>query len=172
MCSEPDKWSRGSHVSSLGVRKDTSPDEELKIIVFSPSIVLHYINEVLLLVSLGHLKYVHTGVYRSLLLTRGDLTHTVSTHGRRRLTQRFPTRIIRGSPAPFAFATFSRLRFFHSSSSEGWNFFFRKTKKQSNFHFPNLINYHQQTLQYQQLVDSRDGLFNSWLIRKSPYNSW
>ncbi len=35
--------------------------------------------------------------------------------------------------------------------------------------FPNLINYHQQTLQYQQLVDSTDGLINSWLIRKSPY---
>jgi hypothetical protein len=26
-----------------------------------------------------------------------------------------------------------------------------------------------QTLQYQQLVDSTDGLINSWLIRKSPY---
>jgi hypothetical protein len=35
--------------------------------------------------------------------------------------------------------------------------------------FPNLINYHQQTLQYQQLVDSTDGLINSWLIRKSPH---
>jgi hypothetical protein len=35
--------------------------------------------------------------------------------------------------------------------------------------FPNLINYHQQTLQYQQLVDTTDGLINSWLIRKSPY---
>ena len=49
----------------LGVRKATSPDEELKIIVCSPSFVLHYINEVLRLVSLGHLKYVHTGVYHS-----------------------------------------------------------------------------------------------------------
>ena len=36
--------------------------------------------------------------------------------------------------------------------------------------FSNLINYHQQTLQYQQLVDSTDvSLINSWLIRKSPY---
>jgi hypothetical protein len=34
----------------VGVRKTTSPDEELKIIVFSPSFVLHYINEVLSLV--------------------------------------------------------------------------------------------------------------------------
>ena len=40
---------------------------------------------------------------------------------------------------------------------------------QSNPHciyrFPNVINYHQQTLQYQQ----HDGLINSWLISKSPY---
>ena len=49
----------------LGVRKTTSPDEEFKIIVLSPSFVLHYINEVLKLVSLGRLKYVHTGVYHS-----------------------------------------------------------------------------------------------------------
>jgi hypothetical protein len=34
-------------VSSLGVRKTTPPDEEFKIIVFSSSFVLHYINEVL-----------------------------------------------------------------------------------------------------------------------------
>ena len=31
----------------LGVRKATPPDEEFKIIVFGPSFVLHYINEVL-----------------------------------------------------------------------------------------------------------------------------
>ncbi len=49
----------------LGVRKDTSPDEELKIIVFSPSFVLDLIDEVLCLVPLGHLKYVHIGVYHS-----------------------------------------------------------------------------------------------------------
>jgi hypothetical protein len=51
----------------LGVRKTMTPDVELKIIVFSPSFVLHFINEVILLVSLGHLKYVHTGttVYHS-----------------------------------------------------------------------------------------------------------
>ena len=48
----------------LGVRKATSPDEEFKIIVFSPSFVLNYINEVLRLVSLGRLKYVHTGTVR------------------------------------------------------------------------------------------------------------
>jgi hypothetical protein len=30
-----------------GVRKVTPPDDELKIIVFSPSVHLHYINEVL-----------------------------------------------------------------------------------------------------------------------------
>jgi hypothetical protein len=49
----------------LGVRKATPPDEELKIIVFIPSFVLHLINAVLRLVPLGRLKYVHTGVYRS-----------------------------------------------------------------------------------------------------------
>ena len=49
----------------LGVRKATPPDEELKIIVFSPSFVLHLINEVLRLVPLGHLEYVHTGAYLS-----------------------------------------------------------------------------------------------------------
>ena len=37
----------------LGVRKATPHDEELKIIVFSPSFVLHLINEVLRLVPLG-----------------------------------------------------------------------------------------------------------------------
>ncbi len=83
----------------LGVRKTTTPDEELKIIVFSPAFVLHYINEVLRLVSLGHLKYVHTGAYHSWLRTCGALTHTLSTRGRRRLTQRFPTHIISDSPA-------------------------------------------------------------------------
>ena len=49
----------------LGVRKTTPPDEELKIIVFSPSFVLHYIDEVLRLVPLGRLKYDHTGAYHS-----------------------------------------------------------------------------------------------------------
>jgi hypothetical protein len=49
----------------LGVRKTTSTDEELKIIVFSPSFVLHYINEVLRFVPLGLLKYVQTGEYHS-----------------------------------------------------------------------------------------------------------
>ncbi len=38
---------------------------ELKIIVFSPSFVLHLINEELRIVPLGHLKYVHTGAYNS-----------------------------------------------------------------------------------------------------------
>ncbi len=65
----------------LGVRKTTTSDEEFKIIVFSPSFVLHYINEVLWLVSLGHLKYVHTGVYHSWFHTCGGLTHTLSTPG-------------------------------------------------------------------------------------------
>ncbi len=49
----------------LGVRKATPPDEELKIIVFSPSFVLHLIEEVFQFVPLGLLKYVHTGVYHS-----------------------------------------------------------------------------------------------------------
>jgi hypothetical protein len=59
----------------VGVRKATTPDEELKIIVFVPSFVLHLINEV------------HTSV------------------------NIFATRIIQDSPAPFAFATLSRIRF-------------------------------------------------------------
>ena len=49
----------------LGVRKSTSTDEELKIIPFSPSFVLHLINEVLWFVALGRLEYVHTGAYGS-----------------------------------------------------------------------------------------------------------
>ena len=49
----------------LGVRKATTPDEEFKIIVFSPSFVLHYINEELRLVSIERLIHVHTGVYHS-----------------------------------------------------------------------------------------------------------
>ena len=95
-----------------GVRKTTSPDEEFKIIVFSPSFVLHYINEVLRLVFPGRLKDVripvcHIDAYHS---TCGLLTHTLSTHGLRLLTQRFPTRIIiRDSPTPFAFVTLSRV---------------------------------------------------------------
>ena len=81
----------------VGVRKATSPDEELKIIVFFPSFVLHLINDVLRIVPLGHLKYVHTGAYLSWLHTRR----------RRRVTQRFPTHIIRDSPAHFVFLTSS-----------------------------------------------------------------
>jgi hypothetical protein len=40
--------------------------------------------------------------------------------------------------------------------------------------FPNLINYHQQTLHYQQLVDITDGLIISWLTSKNPemIRSW
>ena len=34
-----------------------------------------------------------------------------------------------------------------------------------------LINYHQQTLQCQQLVDSHDGLINCWLISKSSLST-
>ncbi len=71
-----------------GVRKTTPPDEEFKIFVFSPSFVLHYINEVLCLVFPGHLKDVrivvcHIAVYH---ITCGLLTHTLSTHGLRLLT--------------------------------------------------------------------------------------
>jgi hypothetical protein len=43
----PSITSTSGRLHSLGVRKTTSPDEELKIIVLSPSFVLHYINEVL-----------------------------------------------------------------------------------------------------------------------------
>jgi hypothetical protein len=46
--------------------------------------------------------------YHSWLRTCGTLTHTLSTHGRRRVTQIFPTQIIRDSPAPFTFVTLSR----------------------------------------------------------------
>ena len=49
----------------VGVRKATPTDEELKIIPFSPSFVLHLINEVLRFVALGRLEYVHTGAYDS-----------------------------------------------------------------------------------------------------------
>ncbi len=48
----------------VGVTKATPTDEELKIIPFSPSFVLHLINEVLRLVALGRLEYVHTGEHR------------------------------------------------------------------------------------------------------------
>ena len=64
--------------------KATPPDEEFKIIVFSPSFVLHYINEVLSLVFPGLLKDVRIDVSH---ITCGLLTHTLSTHGRRRVTQ-------------------------------------------------------------------------------------
>ena len=37
--------------------------------------------------------------------------------------------------------------------------------------FSNLINYHRQTLQYQQSVDSHDGLINCWLISKSSLST-
>ena len=138
------------------VRHKTPHDEEFKIIVFSPSFVLHYINEVLWLVSLGRLKYVHTAPYRSRFRTCGVPTHTLSTRGLGLLTQRFPTRIIRGSPAPFAFATLSRIRFSITLLTVFVNF---KTLS-TIIHRPS---------SYQQLVDSTDGLINSWLISKNPY---
>jgi hypothetical protein len=52
------------------------------------------------------------GRTRLLVGSCGLLTHTLSTRDLRLLTQRFATRIIRGSPAPFAFDTLSRVRFF------------------------------------------------------------
>jgi hypothetical protein len=99
------------------------------------SFVLHYINEVLRIVSLGRLKYVHTGPYHRESRTCGALTHTLSTRGLRRLTQRFSTRIIRGSPAPFALTTLSRIRFssllpiFARTLPWGLKKKFQKTKK-------------------------------------------
>ena len=66
----------------------------------------------------------------------GQNVHT-GARGRRRVTQRFPTRVIRDSPALFAFATLSRVRFvtpLHHFCTEGCNFFLGKTKK-SNFFF-------------------------------------
>ena len=69
-----------------GVRKATTNDEEFKIIVLSPSFVLHYINEVLRLVFPGRLKDVAYPWHS----TCGILTHTLSTLGLRLLTQRFP----------------------------------------------------------------------------------
>ena len=66
-----DKWkyllSQNESIFMRGsswLRKVASPDEEFKIIVFSP-FVLHYINEVLRLVSLWRLKYVGTAPYRT-----------------------------------------------------------------------------------------------------------
>ena len=125
----------------------------------------------------------------------GDLIHTLSTRGRRRVTQRFPTRIIRDSPALFAFVTLSCILFVIPLHHFCWmcvlqdgNFFSQKQKVvqfsqcdrggNRSTHYPgnwivsvrvrtehpvqpllylsipNVINYHQQTLQYQQLVDS------------------
>ncbi len=46
-----------------GVRKATTNDEEFKIIVLSPSFVIHYINEVLCLVFPGRLKDVSIVAY-------------------------------------------------------------------------------------------------------------
>jgi hypothetical protein len=57
------------------------------------------------------LKYIHTGEYQSWFRTCGVLTHTLSTRGLTRLTQRFHTRIIRDSPSPFDIDTLSRIRF-------------------------------------------------------------
>ena len=60
----------------------------------------------------------------------------LDTRGRRRVTQRFPTRIIRDSPALFAFPTLSRVRFVtplhHFCMMQ---FFSRKNKKIVQFFF-------------------------------------
>jgi hypothetical protein len=60
--------------------------------------------------------HVHTGPYHSRFHTCGPLTHTLSTYGLRRLSQRFPTSIIRDSPAPFLLSlTPSPVFVFHHS---------------------------------------------------------
>jgi len=72
--------------------------------------LLHYINEVLRLVSLWHLKYVDTVPYHTTRISHlwslyRVLTRTLSTHGLELLFHTFPTHIIRGSPDLFAFDT-------------------------------------------------------------------
>ena len=53
---------------------------------------------------------------------------------RRRVTQRFPIRIIRDSHVPFAFVTLSRFRFFIPLlhfARYGWKFFFRPRNEEN-----------------------------------------
>ena len=95
----------------LGVRKATPPDEELKIIVFSPSFVLHLINDVLWLVPLGHLKYVHNA----------------------RITADFAPVELSPTHCPHTDVDVSLNSFFHSSSSfcTGMIFFVLEKQKSS-----------------------------------------
>ncbi len=172
------------------VRKVTTPDEEFKIIIFSPTFVLHYINEVLWFVSLGRIK-IHTGAYQILCffnphsdldVTLKDFTSTSSVT----VLSLLPL-----TPSP-AFVFSLLFTIFARELLGDWKKNSRKIKKVSNFHsvthrdrgdngtqiiresglslcvwrpsiqcnpycigqFPNLINYHQQTLLYQQLVDN------------------
>ncbi len=73
--------------------------------------------------------------YHSWLRTCGTLTHTLSTRGSRRVTQRFPTRIIRGSPFSFVFVTLSRIRFsfLFFILQYGWKKIFQENKKVVKF---------------------------------------
>ena len=59
----------------------------------------------------------------------------LDTRGRRRVTQRFPTRIIRDSPALFAFATLSRVRFVTPLHHFWMEIFERNKKVQFFFEF-------------------------------------
>ena len=90
------EWGQESHVTRWGIH-------------FSPW-VLHYINEVLCLVSSWRLQRVGTVPCHTRFPTCGVLSNTFCTHGLRLLTHRFPTRIIWGSPDLFAFVTLSRIR--------------------------------------------------------------
>ena len=80
-----------------GYDSHATPDEELKIIVFSP-FVLHYSNEVLRLLTSAGLEGVVTCVCRTRFPTVGCgvVTHTFATRGPRLPTHRFPTHIMGG----------------------------------------------------------------------------
>ena len=117
----------------VGVRKTTPTDEELKIIPFSPSFVLHLINEVLRFIALGRLKNVQL-VRIAVDLTPADVDVSLKDFPPASSETVLPFLPLPPSPVfvlSLLFTIFARIS--NCFSRDG--IFFRKNKKVVQFFF-------------------------------------
>jgi hypothetical protein len=138
MCSQPDKWPRGSHVSCLGSGKPRHPMRNSRLLFL-----------------FRRLSFTLSTQYCDLSLLDSSNMFTL-------------VRIaVDLTPAD----TDMSLKYFPPTSSETVLPLLPLTPS-CICQFPNLINYHQQTLQYQQLVDSTMVLSTVGWYVKVLINSW